>query len=73
MENSQVNVNIAVAQYLKNKSRVQKYNKDHPDKLKVWQKTYYDNMKLNHPEKYQEMLNKKREKYLLKKQSKITQ
>ena len=73
MENSLVNVDIAVAQYIKSKNRVLKYNKEHPEKLKVWQKTYYDNLKLNHPEKYQQMLDKKREKYLLKKQSKIIQ
>ena len=33
MENSLVNVDIAVAQYIKSKNRVLKYNKEHPEKL----------------------------------------
>ena len=42
------------------------YNKQHPEKLKVWQKTYYTNIKAD-PVKYKAMLDKKWEQYKMKK------
>ena len=65
-ESEKVNVTVAINQYIKQKKRVIAYNKQHPEKLKVWQKTYYSNIKSD-PVKYKEMLDKKREQYLLKK------
>ena len=61
-----VNFDVAISLYMKSKNRVIQYNRDHPEKVKVWQKSYYEKIKAD-PEKYQAMLNKKREKYELKK------
>ena len=66
INNQNINVNVAVNQYIKQKKRVIEYNKQHPEKLKVWQKTYYTNIKAN-PVKYKAMLDKKREQYKMKK------
>ena len=46
--------------HLKNVSLYQKRN---PDKIKIKCKRYLDNMKQNHPEKYQEKLQKQRDYY----------
>ena len=65
MEN--INIEVAVRQYIKNKERVIKYNKEHPEKCRVRQKKNYDKMKLEEPEKYKAMLEKKRLNYHAKK------
>ena len=57
MEN--INIEVAVRQYIKIKERVIKYNKEHPEKCRVRQKKNYDKMKLEEPEKYKAMLEKK--------------
>ena len=40
------NIEVALRQYMKNKERVLKYNKEHPEKCRVRQKRNYDKMKL---------------------------
>ena len=65
MEN--INIEVAVRQYLKNKERVIKYNKEHPEKCRIRQKKYYDKMKSEEPDKYKAMLEKKRLNYQAKK------
>ena len=65
--NTPETINIALTQYFKNIDRVKKYNKEHPDKCRVRQKRNYDKMKIEHPEKYNDMLLKKKQYYLLKK------
>ena len=65
MEN--INIEAAVRQYLKNKERVIKYNKEHPEKCRVRQKKNYDKMKLEEPEKFKAMLERKRLNYQAKK------
>jgi len=67
MENFNINIEVAVRQYIKNKERVIKYNKEHPEKCRVRQKKNYDKMKLEEPEKYKAMLEKKRLNYQAKK------
>jgi len=42
------------------KERTIKYNKEHPEKCRVRQKKNYDKMKLEEPEKYKAMLERKR-------------
>ena len=59
----------AYTQYRKNIDRVIQYNKEHPDKCRVRQKKNYQNTKNTDPEKYKEMLEKKRLYYLNKKES----
>jgi hypothetical protein len=57
------NIEIALRQYIKNKERVIKYNKEHPEKCRVRQKKNYDKIKLEEPEKYKAMLERKRLNY----------
>ena len=59
----------AYNQYRKNIDRVIQYNKEHPDKCRVRQKKNYQNTKNTDPEKYKEMLEKKRLYYLNKKEA----
>ena len=65
MEN--INIEAAVRQYIKNKERVIKYNKEHPEKSRIRQKKNYDKMKLEEPDKHKAMLEKKRLNYQAKK------
>ena len=59
----------AYNQYRKNIDRVIQYNKEHPDKCRVRQKRNYQNTKNTNPEKYKEMLEKKRLNYINKKEA----
>jgi hypothetical protein len=64
MENKPVNVDVAVRIYQKIKDRAAKYNKEHPEKARDNSKKNYDKMKLEGGEKYQEMLERKRNNYI---------
>ena len=70
MENKPVNVDVAVRIYQKIKDRAAKYNKEHPEKARDNSKKNYDKMKLEGGAKYQEMLEKKRQNYIKKKEIK---
>ena len=71
METPNINMDKAISQYLKNKERSLKYNKEHPEKCRIRQKRNYDKTKIESPEKYQAMLLKKKQNYLEKKLAKI--
>ncbi len=71
MENQQVNVELAIRQYLKNKQRVIDYNKAHPDKCRERQLRNYHKTKEQNPEKHAAMLAQKKIKYQEKKLSEI--
>ena len=67
MNTTPVDIELAIKQYLKHKTRSLQYGKNHPEKCRERSKRFYDNVKKNEPEKYKAMLARKREKYNAKK------
>jgi hypothetical protein len=57
--------------YEKHLKRVSDYQKDHPDKCREKCKRYNDKLKSENPEKYNEMLEKKRAYYQLVRKPKL--
>jgi hypothetical protein len=57
--------------YEKHLKRVSDYQKDHPDKCREKCKRYNDKLKTENPEKYNEMLEKKRSYYQLVRKPKL--
>ena len=72
MNTTPVDIELAIKQYLKHKTRSLQYGKNHPEKCRERSKRFYDNVKKNEPEKYKAMLARKREKYKAKKLASMT-
>ena len=62
MEN--INLDVAERFYKNHLKNVSKYQKKHPEKMKEKSKEYNKNLKENNPDKYREMLDKKKQYYL---------
>lgn len=70
MEHQNINMDVAVRQYLKNKERVIEYNKANPEKCRERQQRNYHKTKEQNPEKHLAMLARKKLKYQEKKLAK---
>ena len=63
MEYQNINLDVAIRQYQKNKQRVIEYNKANPEKCRERQQRNYHKTKEQNPEKHLAMLARKKIKY----------
>ena len=65
MEN--ININSAIKSYIRQRNAIHRWNEKNPDKQEAYSKTNYDKIKNSDPEKYQKMLQRKKENCMKKK------